>query len=198
MNSITLPVSHHLVPNFQNSDQDNSRRKGKIARLPKPIRDMINHMLDDGLPYHVIIDELGEAGEGLNAQNLTNWKQGGYQDYLKIQQTIDQIKAQTEAAIDILKETAGLDASKIIEACSQVAAVQLFNALMEHGDSALQKMLIKEPARYISLINTVCNIANSGLRFDKYRRALASTPDPGSAGIPAGHSGSSQIKENQG
>src|SRR6266567_9243009 len=51
-----------------------SRRNGKIARLPKTNRDMINKMLDDGLPYHVIIDELGEAGEGLNTQNLTNWK----------------------------------------------------------------------------------------------------------------------------
>ena len=29
-------------------------------------------MLDDGLPYHVIIDELGEAGQDLNLQNLTD------------------------------------------------------------------------------------------------------------------------------
>lgn len=50
-----------------------SRRNGKIARLPKESRDIINRMLDDGIPYHVIIDELGEAGEVLNTQNLTNW-----------------------------------------------------------------------------------------------------------------------------
>ena len=35
--------------------QPSSRRNGKIARLPKQTRDTINRMLDDGIPYHVII-----------------------------------------------------------------------------------------------------------------------------------------------
>src|SRR3989440_12157540 len=139
------------------------QRKGKIARLPKAARDMINHMIDDGLPYHVIIDELGEAGEGLNTQNLTNWKQGGYQDYLKIQETIEKIKAQTEAATEILQGVEGMDTSKIMEACRQVAAVQLMEALMEHGDEAIRKAIADEPARYFTLLNSVCSLANSGL-----------------------------------
>src|SRR6266436_9802585 len=82
-----------------------SRRNGKIARLPKETRDMINRMLDDGIPYHIIIDELGEAGEGLNTQNLTNWKQGGYQEWVKNQELIERTRAQTEHAIDLLRET---------------------------------------------------------------------------------------------
>src|SRR5712672_3124763 len=74
-----------LLPQVRALDsQPSSRRNGKIARLPKETRDMINRMLDDGIPYHVIIDELGEAGEALNTQNLTNWKQGGYQEWSKI------------------------------------------------------------------------------------------------------------------
>ncbi len=40
---------------------------------------MINLMLDDGLPYHVIIDELGENGQGLNPQGLAKWVQSGYE-----------------------------------------------------------------------------------------------------------------------
>ena len=36
------------------SQTENLRRNGKIARLPKETRDMLNHMLDDGLPYRVI------------------------------------------------------------------------------------------------------------------------------------------------
>jgi hypothetical protein len=34
-------------------------------------------MLDDNLPYNVIIEELGGTAEGFNAQNLTNWRQRG-------------------------------------------------------------------------------------------------------------------------
>ena len=151
------------------------QRKGKIARLPKAARDMINRMIDDGLPYHVIIDELGEAGEGLNTQNLTNWKQGGYQDYLKIQETIEKIKAQTEAATEILQGVEGIDTAKIMEACRQVAAVQFMEALMEQGDDAIRKAIADEPARYFTLLNSVCSLANSGLRYHKCRREIAGT-----------------------
>src|ERR1051325_10189187 len=99
-----LPTTPAFRPRTQEPPSAN-RRNDKIARLPKETRDMINRMLDDGLPYHVIIDELGEAGEGLNAQNLTNWKQGGYQDYLKVQNLIEKIRIQTETAIDVLRGT---------------------------------------------------------------------------------------------
>ena len=40
---------------------------------------MINLMLDGGLPYHVIIDELGENVQGLNPQGLAKWVQSGYE-----------------------------------------------------------------------------------------------------------------------
>src|SRR2546425_4644053 len=63
--------------------QDSAQLTAKIERLPKPARDMINLMLDDGLPYRVIIDELAEAGRGLTPQSLTQWLKSGYEDYLK-------------------------------------------------------------------------------------------------------------------
>ncbi len=44
---------------------------------------MLNIMLDDGLPYHVIVDELAEAGGGVTPQSLAQWLQTGYDDYLK-------------------------------------------------------------------------------------------------------------------
>ena len=62
-----------------------------IARLPKPTRDMLNLMLDDGLPYHVILDELGETAQGLSAGGLATWVKGSYQDYLKERQTIEAV-----------------------------------------------------------------------------------------------------------
>src|SRR2546425_13233488 len=70
----------------------------KIARLPKVTRDMLNVMLDDSLPYHVILDELGEAAQGLTASSLAQWVKGSYQDYLKERQTIEDDKTQSEFA----------------------------------------------------------------------------------------------------
>jgi len=136
---------------------------------------MLNRMLDDGLPYRVILDELGEAGEGINLQNLTNWKQGGYQDWLKNQQLIEQTRARIESAIDLLRETGDADPAVVLQACNLVGATQLLDALLDHGDEALKKLLIDKPQTYISILNVVCRLADSGLRYDKLNRLL----DPG-------------------
>src|SRR5271166_6144938 len=78
--------------------QSRSRRNGKVARLPVALREQINLMLDDGVPYKVIIEKLGPAGQHLNEDNLSNWRLGGYQDYLKAQAINDRARIQTEAA----------------------------------------------------------------------------------------------------
>ena len=36
-----------------------SRRNGKVARLPKVVRDRVNVMIQDGVPYLGIIEKLG-------------------------------------------------------------------------------------------------------------------------------------------
>jgi len=163
----SLPQVRALNP------QPSSRRNGKIARLPKETRDIINRMLDDGLPYHVIIDELGEAGEGLNTQNLTNWKQGGYQEWVKNQELIEQTRAQTETAIDLLRETEGAaNAAKVVEACHRVGATQVLHARLYHGDEAVKNLLVKDPETYIRILNIVCRLADSGLRYDQHHHLV--------------------------
>ena len=170
------PAIHHSTGSAGVSPASGSegRRNGKIARLPKATRDMINRMLDDGLPYRVILDELGEAGEGINLQNLTNWKQGGYQDWLKNQQLIEQTRAQIESAIDLLHETGDVNPAVILQACNLVGATQLLRALLDHGDEAVTKLLMDKPQTYISILNVVCRLADSGLRHDKDHRHSAS------------------------
>ena len=152
--------------------QPSSRRNGKIARLPRATRDMINKMLDDGLPYHVILDEIGEAGEAINTQNLTNWKQGGYQDWLKQQELIERTRAQTEFAIDLLRETGDVDRALVLRTCELVAATQLLDALMDHGDETVKKLLKDKPQSYFSILNIVCRLADSGLRYEKHHHLL--------------------------
>src|SRR5579859_7064702 len=58
------------------------RRAGKIANLPQPVRDHINLMLQDGVPYAKIIARLGDAGKGLNKDNLSRWRKADHQDWL--------------------------------------------------------------------------------------------------------------------
>src|SRR5437773_11119573 len=84
--------------------QSKSRRNGTLARLPLALREQINHMLDDGVTYNTIIERLGEAGKHLNQDNISNWRLGGYHDYLKAQLINDRARTQTEAASDVVRD----------------------------------------------------------------------------------------------
>jgi hypothetical protein len=68
-------------------------RRGKIARLPQPIREQINQRLQNGEEGKQIAEWLNTLpevrslmaaefeGEPVNEVNLSNWKLGGYRDW---------------------------------------------------------------------------------------------------------------------
>ena len=72
-------------------------RKGKVARLPFEIRETLNNMIRDGATAADLNDHIVSKGFAkLNATNWTNWRKGGYQDWLKDQARIDAIRDKHE------------------------------------------------------------------------------------------------------
>jgi hypothetical protein len=73
--------------------QPNHARRGKIARLLREIRDELNEFIDEGTPAEEILNWLNKEydvmntmatyfdGSPINAQNLTNWRQGGFEEW---------------------------------------------------------------------------------------------------------------------
>src|SRR5512133_2949688 len=62
------------------------KRNGKVARLPDYIREVINHLLNDGVGYRQIIQKLNlvfTLPYPLSEMNLSNWYHGGFQDWLQ-------------------------------------------------------------------------------------------------------------------
>src|SRR5271157_5250320 len=76
-------------------------RNGKIARLPQWLREKLNERLQQGkdgrelLPWlnsFPDVQEVLEAhfdGAPINAQNLTEWRQGGHREWLADQERRD-------------------------------------------------------------------------------------------------------------
>ncbi len=76
-------------------------RTGKIARLPHDIREQLNRRLNDGEQAHSILERLNSVpevqavlaasfdGRPLNKVNLTEWRHGGYRDWLVRQDALD-------------------------------------------------------------------------------------------------------------
>lgn len=167
MNSTqTAPIDLTSSPRVT---KDSAQLTAKIARLPKPTRDMLNLMLDDGLPYHIIIEELGETVQGLNTGSLAQWVQGGYEDYLKQRRTIEGVKTEAEFAADLLRELGDIDPGVIHRACMVVATLQMFHAIEEYGDKALRDMLRLNPSTYLNILNTLCKMVQPTLDLENHR-----------------------------
>jgi hypothetical protein len=163
-----MPTSAHydLAQQLQ-ACQSNSRRNGKVARLSFELRQQINRMLEDGLHYKTIIEKLGSEGKHLTEHNLSNWRLGGYQDYLKTQAINERARIQTEAAADIVRETGAPDLAQLKKVCSQIALLEYIDAIRSHGGEFALETFQRNPAKLITLINACCNMSNTNIAIEK-------------------------------
>jgi hypothetical protein len=93
-------------------------RNGKIARLPYSIREVLNRRLRDGEQGKGLVDWLNSSqevrevladefgGRAISEQNLSEWKQGGYEDWVRHQQTREWVQKLADESAD-LEEVAG-------------------------------------------------------------------------------------------
>jgi hypothetical protein len=93
-------------------------RVGKIAQLPKQIRHELNQRLENGnqspelLRWLNALPETKElltakfAGQPITRSNLSDWRVGGYQDWLRLQAREERIQRLTESG-DSLKQFEG-------------------------------------------------------------------------------------------
>jgi len=110
-------------------------RNGKIARLPKTIREELNHRLEDGCLGPQLVEWLNSLpevqellqtefnGQPINETNLTYWRQGGYLDWLRHQEMQDQIQLLIERSSDIEQEE--IDSGHLSDQIARVTNFEL-------------------------------------------------------------------------
>ena len=88
-------------------------RIGKIARLPRQIRTDLNHRLDDGQEGQPLLDWLNKLplveqmideqfdGVPISPQNLSEWRQGGFREWLLRQELIERACQTSDYADDL-------------------------------------------------------------------------------------------------
>ena len=92
-------------------------RTGKIARLPKPIREQLNQRLENGELGTSLVQWLNQlpevqkiiteqfAGLPIRPQNLSEWRKGGYLDWLRHQLLREQTRWTAEQSADLESDT---------------------------------------------------------------------------------------------
>jgi hypothetical protein len=164
-----MHLLNHDLTRQLNACTSQRRRNGKVARLPHALREQVNRMIEDGVPYQAIIQNLGEAGKHLTEQNLSMWRKGGFQDYYKSQLIKDRARAQTEAAADVLKDQGLPSPMAIQQTCTQIAMLQSFEVVMRTGGEALAEALKRNPAKMITLANSCCGISAAARQATKQK-----------------------------
>ena len=113
-------------------------RTGKIARLPKSIRDELNRRLEDGWQNIKLVDWLNELpavreilleqfhAEPITEPNLSRWKEGGYQDWLRHRESQEQLRWVIERGEDV--QSQGGDSAEWL---AQVATAELSAQLQQ-------------------------------------------------------------------
>jgi hypothetical protein len=143
------------------------RRNGKVARLPKAVRDQLNTMLLDGVSYPEIISSLGPAGDGLTEMNLSNWKNGGYVDWLRENQLTNAIQAKHELAQSIVERSGG--DHKAGQAVLNVIALNLCEFLVETDPAAHRESLLSDADKFTRFVNAMVRLAEGGIKCQLHK-----------------------------
>ncbi|MDB6125945.1 MAG: hypothetical protein JWQ71_4938 [Pedosphaera sp.] len=153
-----------------------ARRTGLIARLPMDIREHLNTELENGLPYSEICLWLAEEGyPGFNKGHISSWYKGGYQDWLRDMQRLEELNERMDY---VRRFNFELDGDAFQEASLKVAAIQCFEVLNKLDVNALQEKLAEKPEMYLRLINSLCRLTKSRREFLAYQQEKKASEQP--------------------
>jgi len=161
-------TSNHLIP--VSTGQSRHRRKGKIARLPEPLRESVNTMLNDGLPHKHIIAKLREHGVTIGPSNLTRWHNGGFQDYLQQRTWLKEMQSNLDFILDLLHND---DAKTIPEAAIQLSAIRLFQFIKDFSQAAGRGCASANSTEFIRAANAACRLSRATLDLKSLKSATA-------------------------
>lgn len=125
-------------------------RTGKIASLPAPVRQEVNLRLYNGegspqiLPWLHSLPEVLQilddrwAEQPITAQNLSEWRQGGYKDWLRRRDRVDQIKELSQYSAQLARAGGG--------AMSDGAVAILGGRILEALEKAADEKVEGEPS----------------------------------------------------
>jgi hypothetical protein len=178
---------NYRSPNIENPESSNNHpvpspprkvsRNGKIARLAKPLRDMVNLMLQNNISHQKIVGALDEHGVRVTARNVSNWKtRGGYEEWRLEHERALEKHLRQDNLLDYLRTT---DASQLPEVGLQLAATQLSEFFLK---PETEQQLATSPEKFARTISNLCRVTRHLHLLQKYRddsaRGLGSQHNP--------------------
>ena len=152
-------------------------RTGKIARLPRWIRNRLNQRLDNGeegkklvrwlnrLPEVRAVMAESFAGKPVTEQNLSDWRAGGFAEWAQRQEFLEQARELAEEAEE-LRSVAGKGQFSFSEHLSTVLVMRYAKVFKEWQGEASEEMT-KQLRLLHGLSHDVARLARVGLERQK-------------------------------
>jgi hypothetical protein len=140
-------------------------RTGKIGRLPRAIRQQLNERLADGESSQVLVAWLNDCevvqerlaqyfgGRPITEHNLSDWKQGGFQDWLRHQEARGMLREFLNEAEELAAELEDEDGAGLTDRVTEMVAmvlVKLFKEVAEAEGGPEKRKAVLEISREIS------------------------------------------------
>jgi hypothetical protein len=159
-----IAVLPQPVASAQASPPKPRTRNGKVARLPKLERDMVNRMLFNNIPETTIAAALDEVGLNVTPRNISNWKtRGGFKEWCAEQEHAIQVRLLQDNLVDYLRKS---DSSQLPEVGLQLAATHIAQFFLK---PEAQQQLATDPRNFSRMSATLCRLASQLHTLQKYR-----------------------------
>ena len=159
--------------------------RGKIGKLPVEQRNAINRMIRDNADYADIIafarDECNL--DDLSPQNISSWKENGYQEWLRRQHRVELMQGRVKFAqefVDRAREAGDDGLTTAGDAASMLATDAILETLEDFDSDALKEFLAEKPGKFMDLIFALQEIRGKDqsavklrMQVDKARRLAA-------------------------
>lgn len=162
-----LPSGSHAIsaPPSANPLLRERMRNGKIARLPKLERGLVNKLLHNHVPYSKIVWALSERGITVTERNVSNWRtRGGYREWCAEQENQLRLAHLQDHLTDYLRKH---DAQQLPEVGLQVASTQLTSLLLNPQTAA---PLLADPTKYAKVVDSLdkCSARLTDMQEERY------------------------------
>ncbi len=158
------------------------RRKGKIAQLPKDLRDELNRLIQSGKPGRSILNFLADRGyPHITQDNLTNWIKGdrkdssGYNDWLRHQHLLLAVQSCCEFAKEVASQNAAFD---LQEAARLLAITKLTETLTRVDIEPLKQSFRDTPQVYPSLVTALRRFSRESLKQEQFTKKVKEQTPP--------------------
>ncbi|MEO5915573.1 MAG: hypothetical protein ABIS50_15170 [Luteolibacter sp.] len=150
-----------------------------ISRMPRAVRDKVSHALEDGADWKMVASICKSAGfPGVRPQNVTNYKKGAHQDWLRKEERMEVIRRDSEstaAVIDHYVRNGGSPAEAGLLAASEIMS----KALAGMGPEAMKELVSADPKALFAVTRELARVAEL---LNRKGAGTAATPEAAPAG----------------